>query len=109
MAKISNAEMGDFSRKIPAHDLIGHPSARRIRKFSNNGKGRPVARFFSSHAVPAISKCAHAGHSTNCDKKTSRRDCPRPPTADIGHVGVIAFELLLVFFAQRQTPTGIAQ
>ena len=33
------------------------------------GTGRPVARFFADHAVPAMSRCAQSGQLTKRERK----------------------------------------
>ena len=58
-----------------------HPQARRAKNSASINTGLPVARFPGVHAVPAISKCAHAGQSEKCERNAAAVIAPpgRPP------------------------------
>ena len=65
----------------PTPNKKNHPQARRAKNSASINTGLPVARFPGVHAVPAISKCAHAGQSEKCERNAAAVIAPpgRPP------------------------------
>ena len=79
--KIRKANFWGVENLPPTPNKKNHPQARRAKNSASINTGLPVARFPGVHAVPAISKCAHAGQSEKCERNAAAVIAPpgRPP------------------------------
>ena len=96
--------------RVPDGESVGQPGdSCASSQVVSNGTGRPVAPFSlpSFHATPAISRCAQSYFLGELRQEARRGDAAARSPGDVGEIGEVAGESLVVIVPERHLPAAV--